>query len=115
MSLAAPKFWAQQDVERKTGLEDIFEEGFSIKDTPNVVVQRGRRGQPNFIEGVSDAASGSPRNKERWGGFGDRPDDGQTAGEGATTTTGLSNMLAIGMIPVVCLGIAIVVVKGGYL
>lgn len=118
ISLAAPKFWPQQDIERKTGLEDIFEDGFSIKDTPNEVARRGRPKTMAATENLprhSEVMSGSPRRKERWGGFGEQDQDRAVTEPTPLAADGWNNMLVLGIAPAICLGIAIAVVKGGYL
>lgn len=111
IELAPPKFWAQDDLNRKTGLEDIFEEGFNINDTPKEVLRRAQQ-----VKAGSKGADGPNGVQEdrSVGGFGESHGDGAEAIP-STTGNGWWTVLAFGSMPVACLGIAVAVVKGGYI
>lgn len=116
IQIAAPKFWPSADIERKTGLEDIFEGSFSIRDspvgvsnfpsTPKASTDRGKR--------LGRGGPRTARDGERWGGFGERmgaapfSEERSPPGESGTG-------LLLAMIPVVILGVSVVVVKGGWI
>ena len=124
IQMAAPKFWAATDVERKTGLEDIFEESFSIQDTPNGISNFAET--PNPFAGrrhrVGGGSASTERKGERWGGFGERMGvrsvaDGRDNAEEINDVVGggFGGGVLVAMIPVIILGISVAVVKGGWI
>jgi hypothetical protein len=103
MEMANPKFWPQSDMNKNTGLENMFEETFTMTDGPQRVMQSGRR-----MEKADE------RTNQVWGSFVDGKDGLDTQGvrrDGRRWTS----VMTIGILPVACLTAAVLVVKGGLL
>jgi len=103
MEIANPKFWPQSDIDKNTGLENMFEETFTMTDGPQVVRQTGRKTQ-----------KAAERTNQVWGSFvgeGEGSDTGGTAPE----ERGWTSIMTVGLLPVACLTAAVLVVKGGLL
>lgn len=116
MDMAAPRFWPAGEAERDTGLESMFEDAFSIRDTPREVMRateavRGR-GQGSMHDQRGEGSG--EREGERWGGFGARSSGVQGLDDGVAGGDSWKNAVAFVLVPVGILGVAFSVVKGGW-
>jgi len=93
MEIADPKFWPQSDFQKDTGLESMFGESFTMTDGPAGV--RVKRGRNTNTEGATSLGSGVVGNAE-----------------GGKSWT---SWAMLGAVPTACLGVAVVLVKGGVL
>lgn len=103
MEIANPKFWPQEDMLRNTGLETLLEESFTLAETPTGI----------SISGTTRTKSPERAQKHSvWGPF-VTATPAEAAVESVNAQRGWTNVMAIGMIPVACLGAAVLIVKGG--
>jgi len=95
MEIADPKFWPQSDFQKDTGLESMFGESFTMTDGPAGV--RVRRGRGAAIDGEAAASLSS---------------GAIDAAQGGKSWT---SWVMLGAVPTACLGVAVLLVKGGVL
>jgi hypothetical protein len=91
MEIADPKFWPQGDFQKDTGLESMFGESFTMTDGP--AGMQFRRGRGTGTDGDTSLGAG-------------------VEAQGGKSWT---SWVMLGAVPTACLGVAVLLVKGGVL
>lgn len=97
MEIANPKFWPQADLQKTTGLEALFEETLDMADTPT------------GMHGSGQKNAGAERSNPVWGSFNDMATEQAALPE----ATSWINPFTVGLVPIACMGAAVLIVKGG--
>jgi len=90
MEIADPKFWPQSDFQKDTGLESMFGESFTMTDGPAGV--RVRRARNTDDKGATSVVKDPREGGKSW-----------------------MSWVMLGAVPTACLGVAVLLVKGGVL